>query len=346
MPRITYILDQHPQLSESYASTEMRYVGANNELDVIALHKPNCLSDADFPYETTSDETKLLEQTRAFAPDIIHTHWLGSNLGVVGRLSRQLGIPFTVRSHSFDVLWPKPRRRWYHAKSHVQADSSNTIAENLEYLRSDLCLGILAFPFAVDRLAGTGIPEKKLIPCWPVLDYQRFHDEADNTLGKVMSGGACLPKKDFDAYLDLGRRVPELSFDLYPIGYHSDGLKKKNKRMGYPVNIKSPVQNAEMPRIYKDNEWLVYTANWKIGTVGWPIVVAEAQAAGVGVCMPNLRPDMRDYVGPAGFIYDTLEEVAEIIRQPFPDAMRKAGFEHARKSDIRTHIHLLTDLWK
>jgi hypothetical protein len=29
--------------------------------------------------------------------------------------------------------------------------------------------------------------------------------------------------------------------------------------------------------------------------------IAEAQGAGVGVCMANIRPDLREYVGPAGF---------------------------------------------
>jgi hypothetical protein len=62
--------------------------------------------------------------------------------------------------------------------------------------------------------------------------------------------------------------------------------------------------------------------------------------------MPNLRPDLRDYVGPAGFLYDSIKDVARIISQPFPDEMRQMGFEHAKKSDVFRHKKVLIDLWQ
>jgi hypothetical protein len=82
-----------------------------------------------------------------------------------------------------------------------------------------------------------------------------------------------------------------------------------------------------------------------LGTIGWPIAVAEAQAAGVGVCFPNLRPDIQDYLGGAGILYSSLTELVDIISQPVPEEMREKGFEVAKKSDIKTHLHRLTDLW-
>ncbi len=81
-----------------------------------------------------------------------------------------------------------------------------------------------------------------------------------------------------------------------------------------------------------------------VPTVGWPMAIAEAQASGVGVCMPRIRPDLVEYVGP-GVIYDSIEELYPIVSGPVPDEMREAGFEHARRSDIAEHKHLLTDLW-
>jgi hypothetical protein len=82
-----------------------------------------------------------------------------------------------------------------------------------------------------------------------------------------------------------------------------------------------------------------------VATVGWPIAVAEAQAAGVGVCMQDIRPDLREFVGPGGFLFRTAEEAREIISRPFPDHMRRLAFEHARKSDVRSHVGLLEGLW-
>lgn len=54
--------------------------------------------------------------------------------------------------------------------------------------------------------------------------------------------------------------------------------------------------------------------------------------------MPNIRPDIKEYVGPAGFLYSSIAEVRDILSRPYPAAMREAGFEH-------THKHLLTRLW-
>ncbi len=98
-----------------------------------------------------------------------------------------------------------------------------------------------------------------------------------------------------------------------------------------------------MPAHYKQHEWLVYTAAER--TVGWPVAVAEAQAAGVGVCMQRVRPDLDDYVGDAGFVFDTIEEAEEIIAEPFPAELRERGFRQAARSDARDHISLLEQLW-
>jgi hypothetical protein len=74
-------------------------------------------------------------------------------------------------------------------------------------------------------------------------------------------------------------------------------------------------------------------------------MIAEAQASGVGVLMKNLRPDLKDFVGPCGFLYNSVEEAAKILSQPFPEELRQMGFEHAKKNDIEQHKHVLTDLW-
>ena len=69
------------------------------------------------------------------------------------------------------------------------------------------------------------------------------------------------------------------------------------------------------------------------------------RSAGCDVCMPNLRPDLKDYVGEAGILYDDLCDLPDILSAPPPQEMREAGFEQCQKSDIRNHLHLLTDLW-
>lgn len=71
----------------------------------------------------------------------------------------------------------------------------------------------------------------------------------------------------------------------------------------------------------------------------------EAMASGTGVCLPNIRPDIKDYIGDAGIVYSNISELEDIIDKPVPNTMRKKGFELAEKYDIKKQIHLLTDLW-
>jgi hypothetical protein len=334
MTRVTYIVSCYPTFAETYISTELSHVRKDFEIDVIAVTPPEEGAEADVDYVMEVDEDKILERTRAFAPDVIHTHWLGGEqFDTVCRLAKVLDRPLTIRTHSFDVLGIDD-----------DGDSSPTITHR-DFLRSESCLGILTFPFGVERLARAGMCESKLIPCRPVVDYERFHDESPNGSG-VVNVGACLVKKDFPSYLQLAGRVPRKQFGLYPVGPYVPALREINQKLGSPVDIHEPVQHREMPAVYKRYEWLVYTADRRLATVGWPICIAEAQASGVGICMPNLRPDIKDWVGPAGFVYDSLDEVVDILDQPYPESMRRAGFEHARRADIREHLPLLTNLWK
>jgi hypothetical protein len=76
------------------------------------------------------------------------------------------------------------------------------------------------------------------------------------------------------------------------------------------------------------------------------MAVAEAQAAGVGVCMANVRPDLREYVGDAGFLYDSLADARRIVSGPFPAEMQERGFALARRCDVSHHRAQLTALWR
>jgi len=147
-------------------------------------------------------------------------------------------------------------------------------------------------------------------------------------------------------FLELAVALPKMEFNLYAMGYQVKGLSQANDRLGSPVNIKPAVEPDDMPREYKKHQWLNYTASPEIIKTGWPVMIAEAQASGVGICMRKIRPDLKEYFGACCFLYDSIPEVRDIISQPFPEELRQIGFEHAKKSDIRRHKHLLTDLWQ
>jgi len=55
---------------------------------------------------------------------------------------------------------------------------------------------------------------------------------------------------------------------------------------------------------------------------------------------------MPEYIGEAGYIYHSLEEARDIIKQPFPEEKREIGFELAERCDVHRNLHQLTNLWR
>lgn len=317
--RVLYILERYPQLSETYIKTEIEAVRDDYEIRVVSLNLANLPARNHHPYEHVTQGERLREIIEEFRPHVMHTHYF-KNIPLLSTIATSMSLPYTVRAHSFDVLGP----------SRVPVD---------EY-----CLGILTFPFSRPTLEGLGIPPAKIIDCYPVVNYNRFYDTTPNEDG-MLNLGACLPKKRFEDFIQLGCLMPGKRFNLYSIGYSSEALRRHNETLGSPVTIHEAVQPEEMAAIYKQHTWLVYTACPKLRTVGWPMAVAEVQAAGVGVCLPNMRPDLAELLGGAGVLFDSIEELPAILARPYPAEMRIRGFEQARKSDIAVHKSKLTALW-
>jgi hypothetical protein len=329
-PRVLYVLVQYPQLSETYIRTEIEAIREDFDVEIISLIPADYPYANEVPFKLLPTREEIQGEIERFRPHVLHTHWLHTQLELVVELARANGIPFTVRSHSFDTLF---------------REVPGPLAAAIEALNSDLCLGVLALPFAEQRLLDAGVDACKLKVVYPAVQYAEFLDRGPNG-DAVITVGASLPKKKFEDFVAVGAGLPGVEFNLYSIGYLSDAIRAVNEAHGNPVNVRTPVEPTEMPAVYKRHRWLVVTADKEIGTVGWPLCIAEAQASGVGVCVPNLREDLKEYVGESGFFYDSIDEVREIISRPYPEHMREAGFEQARKSDIGVHKTALTDLWE
>jgi hypothetical protein len=341
--RVMYIVKKFPQISETYIKTEIEAVRDQCEVRVIATKKAAMPCKNHVPFRHTDDPAVIREAIEEFRPHVLHSHWLHS-VQVLGKFAKQTHVPFTVRAHSFDSLWQEEKSPFDLTRIFSEYYSPRHIRKAVRLVNDDLCLGILAFPFARPRLERAGIRGEKIVDCFPVINFPRFYDTGPNG-DAVMNVGAALGKKKMDDFIELGSRAPHMKFDLYALSYKVERLREINHAKGDPVNIIPPVELEDMPAEYKKHRWLVYTAS-KTGRVGWPMAVAEAQASGVGVCMANIRPDLKDYVGDAGYLYDSVDEVLDIISKPVPEELRQRGFERARKSDVFEHRKLLFGLWE
>lgn len=338
-PRVLYYLAHYPQISETYILSELEAIVDTWDVQVIGRAPASHPAKSPAPYEIIEDLGAVAEAIQDFKPDVLHTHWL-EMATPLWKLARKAGIPFTVRSHSFDVvplqrsMGPVPVPRPLDAR----------LPGKLRALGDDLCLGVLAFPYKRAILEASGVASWKVVDTWPVVNYARFHDTSPRPPG-VMNVGAALPKKQMEDFLELAKLHRHKPFRLYPLAYQTEAIKAKCAEMEAPVEIMPSVEPTEMAAEFRKHDWLVYTASFEMNSVGWPMAVAEAQAAGLGVAVPNLRPDLRDYVGPAGILYDSISEVVDVVSSPPSEEIREIGFEHAKRSDIAVHISALTDLW-
>ena len=341
--RVMYILKNYPQISETYIKTEIEAVREVCDVRIIATKHANMPAKNHEPYRYIEDVALICEAIEEFQPDVLHSHWFHS-VKLLGKLARKTGVPFTVRGHSFDSIWPEDESPFRHFPLLSVFARPSHIRRARKFIEDEFCLGLLTLPFARPRLERAGFPGAKLVDCFPVVNFERFFDRRPNGTA-IMNVGACIPKKRMEDFVELALHAPELEFNLYALGYKVAELQEFASARRSPVRFIPPVELEDMPAEYKKHRWLVYTAA-PGGNVGWPLGIAEAQASGVGVCMANIRPDLREYAGPMAFLYDSLDEVVKVIRQPVPEEMRQSGFEQAKKSDVFQHRSLLFRLWR
>jgi hypothetical protein len=99
-----------------------------------------------------------------------------------------------------------------------------------------------------------------------------------------------------------------------------------------------------MPGVYGDARWFVYAGPVGSG-FGWPVGIAEAWAAGVGVCIKRIRPDIEEYVGDAAVLFDDVAELAKLVAQEPDPRMLARARTRADAMDIRVHGTQLFALW-
>jgi glycosyltransferase involved in cell wall biosynthesis len=327
--RVLIVVNAYPEISETYIETERRFLAERYETLIVCQSEGKLKPKTYGAYEVCepTDAARLETIVKAFRPDVVHAHWW-LLVSRAARAAAIAGAPFSVRTHSADVLIPPL------AKMATRAQAINSAA----------CCGLLAFPFSRAKLEQAGVEPGKIHDAYPVVDVARFHDESPNGKG-ILNVGATLPKKNMEMFVVLAKLVAGRAFDIYPIGHDDSRLRELNADLGSPVGFMEPVEHEAMPAVYKKYEWLVCTASRARGTMGWPMVIAEAQASGVGVCASRALPDIERYAGEAAFYFDDIDELAAIVAKPFPEDKRRQGFAQARAVDIARHLGVLETLW-
>ena len=136
-------------------------------------------------------------------------------------------------------------------------------------------------------------------------------------------------------------------------GYSWDvGLNpEQSVAISHPQGLPAKIAFEEpenMAPVYRDHDWLVYTSDVEMNTVGLPAAVVEAQASGIGVCLqelPGRREAQLDFLGGGGHLFKKIDEVPDLLSEPYPEELRMKGFASSLRSDVRAHKSTLDDIW-
>ncbi len=268
--KILLLYKGYPRISHGYQSNEAVELSKNHQIMIISYDwELFTKEDNHLPF-TYNHPVKEIKNIIKFEPDIIHSHYLDT-FDVCVKLSETLKIPFTIKSHSFDIL----NNDFYTPKKNIKGFIllSKKIKER--------------FP-------------NKIISYYSVMENKTYYDE----------------------------------------------IMLFNKIHNNPVNFLT-VQPEKMPLEYKKHQWLIYTACPEKKNVGNPLMVAEAQASGVGVIMYKLRTSLDDYVTDNGYLYENDEQVLQIISNNFNEEKRNNSIEIAKnRYNIKDKIKIIEDIWK
>jgi hypothetical protein len=327
--RVLYLVLDYPSTSETYIRTEIEAVRHAYDVHVVSMQEGSIPYRNPHPYTVAKGADAALKVVRDWKPDIIHVHWFFANL--LGIACRS-GKPWTLRTHSFETDW----------RGAPSAEAKSLVRQ----IDASACLGVLGFPYVAKDLIGAGLSPSKAIASPPVIDTQSFLNRAPNGNG-IMNCGAAVPKHAMGKFVELSKQSKlDRPWRLYPLGHEAPLLKQRNRAMGSPCEVFEPIDPSDMPPEYKKAEFLIMLSNGRGNGIGWPVSVGEAQASGVVPVVPNIRPDMADYLGGGGFLYDKMEDALRFMGEPAPSSMRETGFANAERLDVRRNIHLLTDLWE
>lgn len=357
-PRVLCLIARYPQFSETYMHEELTAVARHHDVTIVSYlnayaPRKRCLpyhyvpyldadinwgrfDDVNLEFDNSEQKQFLKRMARLIKkarPDVLHGHYLGTGL-LLRKLSDIHGIPFTLRTHSFDMLQKRPGK----------------IAAICRALDCDRLLRVFTYPEFKGTLVAQGLTEMKVTSVWPVVKVSAFRNRSRSPgLRRVLCTGPSVEKKGHDQFIDLAKRMrrERFTFNLYTRGHFMPPTIEHNRKCGNPVSIRY-ADPEDMPKVYADHDWLVYPTKLDLPEVGLPVSVIEAQASGLGVCLqaqPGREKHQLDFLGGGGHLFRSIDEVPEIIRRPYSEGMRELGYVNAEKCGVEKHCAMLSKAW-
>jgi glycosyltransferase involved in cell wall biosynthesis len=273
-----------PLISETYIEEEMETL-ADQGADIAYCRTQRPPLPMPVPRPVFDDLDVAL---RHFAPDLLFLHWT-ERPDHEFALLRRLGLPFAVRSHSFDF---DPER-----SARIMSEPN--------------CIGLWAFPAHAEVMPGAHSLPAMLRSVDSMPDPAPVRDA-------VVSVSAGLPKKDWDLMISAMAALPGVdrriitavtpAFEDVP-----DQLSQKLAGFPDPPRLQVNVPRAEVFDILARTAVLLYTLE-PGNPFGNPMSIIEGLCAGASVVVPD-RPEVLEFAGPRARGYRTSEDIVRHARE-------------------------------
>lgn len=280
--KILYAVANHPQLSEAYLESEIKFVELHGVEVAVWAARP---SGAPYPITRKIYKGTLPEAESDFKPDFIHFHWLTFAEEHLAKVK----TPVTIRGHSFDFDINRINR--------LRA--------------SDEVKNIFLFPHQAELLS-----KDKITPLKVGYDSSRYYLTPNKNKKQVIRCCAARPSKGLFDFINVAKSCPDFEFILCIAEVYGDSsfVPKLNdfvNKEKSPAKVKINVQPGEMTDLMRSSGIHFHTLDLP-QSVGMCISVAEGMACGNYSLVRDVIP-LSQMVAGVGTTYNTPTEAINLI---------------------------------
>ena len=115
--RVAYILKAFPQLTQTFVIGEMAELRRRGiEVMIVSLRRPPSealrhalVAEAGLDKRTIYDPAGFLPSLLEFRPQLLHAHFATEAAAAALRFAAEIGVPFTVTAHGYDIYFRPPK---------------------------------------------------------------------------------------------------------------------------------------------------------------------------------------------------------------------------------------------
>lgn len=281
-------------------------------------------------YETYEVKGTLAEAAKAFRPDVmnIYSHVHPAEVEELAQQAIQLGVPLTIRGHSFGFNAAVCRR-----------------------LRAAARLWLFPHHAAL-------IDQENVEPLIASYDPTLYFPEEPAGKRFVVRAGTARPGKDLEGFLHLASLCPSIPFVLIVTSGHAAYLKSLAVLAPSNARVHFNLDMAASAAIVRKGWVCLRSHDLDSHAYGMPVSIVEAMGAGLSIIARATDPDSaarfgpESFVGDAGHYYRTEEEAVNLVQGVIDwprdrwDQARAASLRQADKHRADVVLPRMLEVWR